>query len=474
MLTDPGPSLCGEICPDSTYCQQCASEEIKAVCVDFIEMKVYDEINLDEEPCIFPDCGHFLTVSSMDGQMAMASHYELDEDGLPAKLHGPSKPFSMDDSKMAVCASCRGSLRNISRYGRIVRRAMLDEATKKFVVWSNAQYLTFAGNLLTEQEKLENAPATAKVAPPASSTSVLTLPGSRLKQLQNLQGLSGGRYGQILKIWKKISSYKNKVAKEEQPFQRVADFVKHANHHRGTTQEFQFDDSVIQVKGYLVATALLLKCDIVVFSDFIRHCKEGRLTQDEFKADMTTHLQDCENLINLAHSSVHPREEVQGHIFYAQLCEFSRYFGSSKPPQNPTAEVATDKNDRSSMLREKGISHVTQARALLEKYPSTSVLKNEIDAVENMLNNGEYRQVTTEEIRSVYMALAGELRGTGHWYTCQNGHPFTIGECGMPMQQARCLECGAPIGGQSHRAVEGVRHAAEIEDIAAGVGRLAV
>lgn len=438
-------------------------------------MKVYDEINLDEEPCIFPDCGHLLTVSSMDGQMAMATHYELDEDNLPTKLHGPSKPFSMDDSGIAVCANCRGSLRNISRYGRIVRRAMLDEATKKFIVWSNAQYLTLAETLLTEQEKLGDVPADAKVAPLTSSTAVLTLPGSRLKQLQILQELSGdGRYTRILGIWKRISSYKNKVAVEEQPFQRVADFVKHANHQHKTTQEFQFDDSVIQVKGYLLATALLLKCDIVVFSDFIRLCGGERLTQAEFKADMTTHFQDCENLINLAHSSKHPREEVQGHIFYAQLCEFSRYFGSSKSPQNPTAEVATDKNDRLSMLKEKGISHVTQARALLEKYPSTSVLKNEIDAVENMLNDGEYRQVTTEELRSVYMALTGELRGTGHWYTCQNGHPFTIGECGMPMQQARCPECGAPIGGQNHAAVEGVRRATEIENIARGVERLGV
>jgi hypothetical protein len=171
---------------------------------------------------------------------------------------------------------------------------------------------------------------------------------------------------------------------------------------------------------------------------------------------------------------VHPREEVQGHIFYAQLCGFSQYFGSCKPPQDPTAEAATDTKEESNMLKEKGISHVMQARALLGEYPSTSVLKDEIDAVENMLNDGEYRQVTTEEVRSIYMALAGELRGTGHWYTCQNGHPFTIGECGMPMEEARCPECSAPIGGRNHEAVEGVRRATEIEDIARGVEGLGV
>lgn len=213
-------------------------------------MKVYEEINLDEEPCVFPDCGHFLTVSSMDGQMAMASYYELGEDGLPTKLRGPSEPFSMDDSGIAVCANCRGSLRNISRYGRIVRRAMLDEATKKFIAWSNTQYLSLAEALVTEQEKLEHVQAIVAVTPVASSTSVLTLPGSRLKQLQIIQRLSGGaRYEPLIRIWKRICSYKNKVTKEEQPFQRVADLVKHANYQHKTMQEFKFDDSVIQVKG---------------------------------------------------------------------------------------------------------------------------------------------------------------------------------------------------------------------------------
>lgn len=33
----------------------------------------------------------------------------------------------------------------------------------------------------------------------------------------------------------------------------------------------------------------------------------------------------------------------------------------------------------------------------------------------------------------------------------------------MPMQEARCPRCGAPIGGQNHRAVEGVTRATDIE-----------
>ncbi|KAM6403591.1 E3 ubiquitin-protein ligase RNF213-like [Rhynochetos jubatus] len=45
-----------------------------------------------------------------------------------------------------------------------------------------------------------------------------------------------------------------------------------------------------------------------------------------------------------------------------------------------------------------------------------------------------------------------------HWYTCPNGHPCTVGECGRPVEISRCLDCGAQIGGKHHQAVRGFRH----------------
>ncbi|XP_055097754.1 E3 ubiquitin-protein ligase RNF213 isoform X3 [Symphalangus syndactylus] len=41
------------------------------------------------------------------------------------------------------------------------------------------------------------------------------------------------------------------------------------------------------------------------------------------------------------------------------------------------------------------------------------------------------------------------------WYTCPNGHPCSVGECGQPMEQSTCIDCHAPIGGTNHKPQDG-------------------
>ncbi|KAL7929042.1 hypothetical protein V8C35DRAFT_203887 [Trichoderma chlorosporum] len=470
------PSLCGEVCPDKTFCQQCASEVVRSACVDFLEMKEYHEIDLDEEPCIFPDCGHFLTTSSMDGQMGMGAHYDMDEDGHPIQLGKTSEPFSLDKSGIPVCATCRGSLRNIARYGRIVRRAILDESTKKFIAWAHGQYLFLANRLLEEEEILAQAsPGKVLQAKPSSSVAKgmqLISSAPRLKQLRDLQKIVGkGRYDSIMKLWRQIKTHANNVKGEEQPFQRVADFVQFANRQNEASREFRYDESIIQVKGSLLADALLLKCDIVILLDYHRWIKEGGQAQvdTENRLDLSLHWADSTSLIAQSRSLKYAREEVQGHIFAAQLCGLCLLFdGCIMWPAGRGA--VKDQNEEN--LKEEAMEHIQQARSLLGEYPSTAIFKDEIDSVEELVMNGYYLPVTAEELRAVYNAMAKEFHGTGHWYTCENNHPFTIGECGMPMEEARCPECGARIGGRNHQAVAGTRHADDIENLARGMNGL--
>ena len=84
--------------------------------------------------------------------MGMPGHYEMGEDGSCIRILTDSKPFSVDQLK--TCPDCRGPLRNVARYGRIVRRALLDASTRKFIVWANQAYVPLADAVDNELEKL--------------------------------------------------------------------------------------------------------------------------------------------------------------------------------------------------------------------------------------------------------------------------------------------------------------------------------
>ncbi|KAM7212047.1 hypothetical protein V8F06_012579 [Rhypophila decipiens] len=521
------PSVCGERCPAKKYCQECSSDAILSTCVDFLEMKDYRDIDLNFEPCVFPDCGHFLTVTSMDGQMNMAEHYTLDEDGFPIRINKASQPFSMGNSQpIRVCPTCRGSLRNIARYGRIVRRGMLDEATKKFISWSNEKYLSLAEEVVSEQERLAKLDMAVIKSGPADQQ---TLDGpesanpksSRIGQLRCLQRLVKGvgvkhewrdsnktsqRYQSAIRLWHAAQRFAGEVGKEEQPFQKVSDLVQHANRLRRSSvsqhnNEFGYDESVIQVKGHLLATILALKCETMVFEDFVRSLSEGKLAlpvpliKRERASwskilggciDIEIYLRESEKVIQRAKDAKYPKEEAQGYLFGARFCGFAVALArgeaeaAAKPANlelgdvNDSQQLTAENTDNGTDAREKGLEYVKAARAIMERYPSTSAppstLVTEIESIEKFLRRETfYETVTTDELREVYVAMSMEFRGTGHWYTCENGHPFTVGGCGMPMERARCPECGGVVGGQNHEPAAGVTRDEAMERMATGV-----
>lgn len=477
------PSLCGETCPDARYCRTCSSEDVLSTIVDYLEMKEYKDIDIDEAPCIFPDCGHFLTVESMDGQMSMHEHYDLDENGIPTGIGSTSKPFSMDEVK--VCSKCRGSLRNISRYGRIVRRAILDEATKKFISWSSDLHLRLAEALMKEQQKLqESAEQVEDVGRPGR----LGLTGSALIQIKNLRKWVGQRrYDALMQGYIRIAKFVEQVSVQEQPFHRVFEFVRHARRQHGADGVFHYDQDIIQLRGYLRAISLLIKCSITILSDFMGLWKASKITQTKIHVDFFANFEQCDELIQLAVKTDRPQLQAEGHIYSAQLCGFALSLGSTEDSskaadasvpgafleEETAAKRHQEQETQREKLKEKGIGHLDRARGLLGTAVggARQIMEAEIKAAETVLKGGVfYRPVTADEMRAVYVAMAAEFSGTGHWYTCELGHPFTVGECGMPMQQARCPECGSPVGGQNHAAAQGVRRADAIEELARDVG----
>ncbi|GIJ99055.1 hypothetical protein Aspvir_001179 [Aspergillus viridinutans] len=437
----------------SVVTNTCGSEEIKHQVVDFILGETYENINLDENPCIFPRCGHFLTMESMDGQMALQEHYELDEQGRPMSINDASRPFSMDDIK--TCATCRGSLRDLARYGRLVRRALLDESTKKFILYLNREYVPLEEELARQVKLMQETDVAGRKGPVWPDH--LQLEGSIQQNVKTMtelvQHTSPGRWKDITKLRDKVVAYRKRVALDEQPYDRVRSMVENAKRRNKTDGDFDFDNTILQSKGVLLATALNLRLDIALLTDFLTVKDRG--SSQTGNITISLNLQDardeCSTLINLADVSGRIRQQAEGHTFLAHLHVLER----SQTLSSQAAETHLQEAQAA----------VARARSLCTQHPTqTRGLLPDIEGVDKMLRDSTfYAVVTNEERMAVVAAMAREFHGTGHWYYCRNGHPFTIGECGGAMVQTVCPECGEPVGGREHRVAEGVVRADDLE-----------
>lgn len=223
-----GPSVCGEVCPEQIFCQQCASDEVKNQIVDLITFDKYNIINLDENPCIFPDCGHFLTYTTIDGQMELGIFYQISEEGLPVAITSVPHPFGLDGS-IKACPTCRGSLRKISRYGKIVRRGLLDESTKKFIAWANGVSKTLSERFFKARDKLDERTKKDFVFTIAASEQY-NLEGLRQEQISHLLRLTGlTRHKRLKSLKSQILKYLDQIGRDEQPYQRVSNLISFIN-----------------------------------------------------------------------------------------------------------------------------------------------------------------------------------------------------------------------------------------------------
>lgn len=396
----------------------------------------------------------------MDAQMDLKKHYVVDEMERPILISSSSEPFSIDDIK--VCAICRGSLRNISRYGRLVRRALIDQATKNFILYVNQHYVPMAQDLSKYVSELQDSRDLAETKHVAiqifQQDAQIYIKGGLSDQVRimarHFNQANSSRWKSLLALRGRLGDYQKRVEMEEQPFNQVRRMVEGACRRKQVDGQFMFDETVLQTKGHILASALLLRLDLALLGDFpsLRKLVSGRHTTAKLEFDLKENRNFSKSLISKAMASRRVFQQAEGNIFLAQLCALER--------ENVT-EPAEAEN-----LRRQGQLAIEEAELICDLHPGeTRGLAGEVEGAKRMLIGSTfYAPVTSEERMAVLNAMNRELRGTGHWYYCANGHPFTIGECGMAMEVSRCPECGSPVGGRNHATIGGVIHARDMEE----------
>ncbi|CAG8609789.1 6792_t:CDS:10, partial [Diversispora eburnea] len=145
--------ICGEKCPSQKYCTICAPDDIKDSIVDLITQTRFAEVDWTTERMIVLECGHVFTADTLDNMMEMKSLYHMD-DAMENWIG--IKQITDQPRKFKTCPNCRAPIKNIRRYGRIIKKCVLDVQNKKFLLEYNRQLKIIQvefGNII---ENLEN------------------------------------------------------------------------------------------------------------------------------------------------------------------------------------------------------------------------------------------------------------------------------------------------------------------------------
>jgi hypothetical protein len=229
------PGICGERCLGPAFCQTCASPKVLQRTVDLITFETFGEVKLNDDSLVFLSCGHFYTVSNLDGVMELSKHYEVDE---ARKILGPKSSRRVaSGTSPKGCPECRAPLRDIDRYNRIVKLALLDEATRRFVSHANSSYAQLVDEVAKQEAALESERKTFVKYWSHSGVS---------SQKEDVHDALNNYRARGQTLWQKVDAFTISVTSTEQPYGKINSMIIDASRRRNTTSTFEFDRTVIQ------------------------------------------------------------------------------------------------------------------------------------------------------------------------------------------------------------------------------------
>ncbi|XPS74887.1 hypothetical protein M3J09_006999 [Ascochyta lentis] len=442
---------------DTSQCEMRAEEQ-----PDLIMMIPYADLDLNDSPIVVLGCQgrHFFTVETLDGIIGMKDVYEIDE---VTGKYTALKDNEQLAASVPQCPTCREPVRQYvaQRYNRVVNRAVIDEMSKRFVVSGQQELQELSGRLQSVEDSLE-------------STRSNILSNTNIRKNAEISN----RYVKASDLEKAARAFLSKMDRKHKPSHKLHEAIVHA-----ASKQADLTNLLAQMSLESAATSKKKDPDQrITLGGRLYHLRVRQLILNDkfdilrgFKPQLgatgpdfpggspvngsDSFLHDCSELIKECRNTNSPKLAVEATLYYAHIV---RLLGSlSATKQSLSSKAAQYRESAKALLED--------AEKLCENaFQGRDQLKEGVEQSLRLLGREFYVEVTKEEIEAIKRAMVGGRGGiashSGHWYNCVNGHPFAIGECGMPMQLARCPECGEQVGGQRHQAVAGVTRAVNMEE----------
>ncbi|KAF7937116.1 uncharacterized protein EAE98_001430 [Botrytis deweyae] len=452
------PGICGELCPRD-YCQICSTKQDQRV--DLLELKLYKEIDLEDTPIIALACGHFFTAESLDGLVGMSEVYEQN-------IHGDFtaiKETTSLASSIPQCPDCQCPLRQYAtpRYNRVINRAVIDEMSKRFLVSGQVELLELERKILHLEKEFEN-----------SAPGLIQALEGTWGEI-NVSELLKDRDNKSRQLEKTVMRFCERFKDKHQPATKLHNAIITSKRQQplenvlgGLSIAEGVGKSPRDRRIAFAGTGAMLKVQYLTLADRFPIAQKLRSRDSTIKISggppdqlAKPFFKSCLSYIESCRDESLPRLAVEGILYFAKIARlFDLYTRSIANPEAGGNKFPSQTEKAKSLLDE--------AKELCgEGFQSADSLLIAVETLIRHLGREWYEEVTKEELDAIRNAMVSGRGGiathSGHWYECKKGHPFAIGECGMPMEEARCPECGSRIGGQRHDFVEGVVRSERME-----------
>ncbi|KAG0208402.1 hypothetical protein BGX28_000620 [Mortierella sp. GBA30] len=508
------PSVCGETCPAVKFCVECRDPETMATVVDLTMLQSLGEVDVNEDPLLVPSCGHALTMATLDGMTEMTEYYETRMDSSTGDfLFVAKKDLPNGVVSQITCHMCRTPIVNILRYGRRVKysqlsmRLMKHETVQSRAMVAAQEKYNVAEIKVNEGrvkflEVLSKVPAEARET---TQTSMLgkfksntdLLPNSNFIGIANPYGIPKEHQEAWVKLLMPVQRSLSKFTEihkkaDQEPTKQLFDAA--VSHLYRIKTQLAYDISTGQ-KSYQRPSSELTTADDVI-GICILEC--GLPPDGHAGSSFANSLQERTNVLllvlhqalaalekpgivasgwywfvgdlidcALVHAHLHkeaawkgnlPRSEMQAGLRKLDLIYKKVKWLGRRPPQ-PSWDDADAKKRRlqlvdeltADFMKEEKAIDGSKHRGLVVEWTSKAAEIADRMALAVRVARGELDAPLTEaEKFEVFRAVQQTLGGSGHWYRCPNGHSYVIADCGMAMEESRCPECGARIGGGDH------------------------
>ncbi|OLL25605.1 E3 ubiquitin-protein ligase RNF213 [Neolecta irregularis DAH-3] len=415
-----------------------------------ILFETFEHIDLDMQPVLILKCGHIFTAESLDQIARMDFAYKVDNQLGATSLKYMDSTFQ----RLQNCPSCRGSLVGVKRYGRINNRAITDGIHRKY-------YEDLALGFVSLSKNFE------KVVQDMETNSIRFHVQLRaLRTVEKARSLLERHLLPLVRFQKSLEKYIHSAIEESQPqqklYQACISFILQDSEDgfteyievRPPDLKFAVQGKCLRLQAYLTTALELLKMKNL--NHLILEPWIAEITGEFLCNGLEASAEYADHVLQEAQKGKLPRPEVLIRLTKARLLVLLF--------RNKSASFETR-----SAARIEGKRELVHIASRIEEYPGIlQIFTDQIEQVERSLSDEFYEQVSMSERLEILQAMRGDPHGGVSWYFCENQHPFSIGECGRPMEMATCPECGAQVGGLSHHMVAGVTEAAELNTFIAG------